>query len=114
MTAGHRSEVAWSALASGWDTSGAAWNRPVAARLVQLAGLRPGMSVLDVGCGVGAATFPAARAVRPGGWLLVEERDGSASFGAADPSHARAAGYDRRTHALLAALQAADSALVTF
>jgi SAM-dependent methyltransferase len=33
-------------------------------------------------------------AVRPGGWLLVEEADGSASFGAADPGHPRAAGFD--------------------
>jgi SAM-dependent methyltransferase len=69
MTLGHRPEVAWSSLASGWDTSGAAWNRPVAGRLVQLAALRPGMSVLDVGCGVGAATFAAARAVRPDGMV---------------------------------------------
>src|SRR5262249_61850403 len=34
-------------------------------------------------------------AVRPGGWLLVEEADGSASCGAADPGHARAARFDR-------------------
>jgi SAM-dependent methyltransferase len=66
MTASSRPEVAWSALASRWDTSGAAWNGPVAERLVQLAGLGPGMSVLDVGCGAGAATIPAARAVSPG------------------------------------------------
>jgi SAM-dependent methyltransferase len=45
-------------------------------------------------------------AVRPGGWLLVEEASGYASFGAADPGHARAAGFDRRTRALLAALKA--------
>jgi hypothetical protein len=32
--------------------------------------------------------------------------DGSASFGAADPDHARAAGFDRRTRALCAALKA--------
>jgi SAM-dependent methyltransferase len=45
-------------------------------------------------------------AVRPGGWLLIEEADGSASFGAADPGHARAAGFDRSTRALWAALKA--------
>jgi ubiquinone/menaquinone biosynthesis C-methylase UbiE len=67
MTPARRPEVAWSALASSWDTSGAAWNQPVAERLVQLAGLRPGMSVLDVGCGAGAATVLAGRAVSPGG-----------------------------------------------
>src|SRR6516162_5678939 len=45
-------------------------------------------------------------AVRPGGWLLAEEADGSSSFGAADPGHTRAAGFDRRTRALRAALKA--------
>ena len=45
-------------------------------------------------------------AVRPGGWLLVEEADGSASFGAADPGHPRAAGFDRSSRALWAALKA--------
>jgi SAM-dependent methyltransferase len=44
-------------------------------------------------------------AVRPGGWLLVEEADGSA-FGAAEPWHPRAAGFDRKTRALSAALKA--------
>jgi SAM-dependent methyltransferase len=58
---------AYATLARRWDTSGAAWNRPVAARLVGLAGLAPGMHVLDAGCGAGAVTIPAARAVAPGG-----------------------------------------------
>jgi O-methyltransferase/aklanonic acid methyltransferase len=59
-------ETAWSALAATWNTSGVAWNTPVAERLVGLAGLRPGMDVLDAGCGAGAATIPAAQVVRPG------------------------------------------------
>jgi SAM-dependent methyltransferase len=46
-----------------------------------------------------------AEAVRPGGWLLVEEMD-LGSFGAADPAHPRAAGFNRRMQALHAALQA--------
>jgi SAM-dependent methyltransferase len=46
-----------------------------------------------------------AGAVRPGGWLLVEEAD-VGSFGAADPWHPRAAAFDRRTRALHVALQA--------
>jgi SAM-dependent methyltransferase len=45
-------------------------------------------------------------AVRPGGWLLVEESGGTAAFGAADPAHPRAAGFDRRSQALWAALKA--------
>jgi SAM-dependent methyltransferase len=57
----------YAALAGEWDTSGAAWNQPVAARLVELARLTPPMRVLDAGCGAGAATIAAARAVTPGG-----------------------------------------------
>jgi SAM-dependent methyltransferase len=57
----------YATLAGAWDTGGAAWNLPVAARLAGLAGLAPGMRVLDVGCGAGAVSIPAARAVSPGG-----------------------------------------------
>jgi SAM-dependent methyltransferase len=46
-------------------------------------------------------------AVRPGGWLLVEEADGSAAFGAADPGHPRTAGFNRRARALWTTLKAA-------
>jgi SAM-dependent methyltransferase len=46
-----------------------------------------------------------AAAVRPGGWLLVEEMD-RAALGAADPAHPRAAGFDRRMRTLHAALRA--------
>jgi SAM-dependent methyltransferase len=48
-------------------------------------------------------------AVRPGGWLLVEEADGSASFGAADPGHPRASGFDRSSRTLWAALKASGT-----
>jgi SAM-dependent methyltransferase len=48
-------------------------------------------------------------AVGPGGWLLVEEADGSASFGAADPGHPRAAGFDRRARTLCAALKSSGT-----
>jgi SAM-dependent methyltransferase len=44
-------------------------------------------------------------AVRPGGWLLVEEVDGSVSIGAADSGHPRAAGFNRNSRALWAALK---------
>jgi ubiquinone/menaquinone biosynthesis C-methylase UbiE len=62
-----RVTAAYTALAGRWDTSGAGWNRPVAAGLIAEAGLGPGMHVLDIGCGAGAATIPAAAAVTPGG-----------------------------------------------
>lgn len=38
-----------------------------AQRVVQLAALRPGERVLDVGCGTGLVTLPAAELVGPGG-----------------------------------------------
>jgi 2-polyprenyl-3-methyl-5-hydroxy-6-metoxy-1,4-benzoquinol methylase len=54
-----------------------------------------------------ADPLPALRrlvaAVRPGGWLLVEDME-SSSFGAADAAHPRAADFDRQTRALHAAL----------
>jgi len=44
-------------------------------------------------------------AVRPGGWLVIEDFDGSA-LRAADPAHPRSAEFERRMGAILAALQA--------
>jgi SAM-dependent methyltransferase len=54
-----------------------------------------------------------ASALRPGGWLLIEEPDHS-SYGSADPKHHRAADFDRRTRALWTALQAAGPFNPTF
>jgi len=65
-----RPQAAWEALADTWDAARAAWSRPVAERLVAVAGLHPGLTVLDAGCGTGAASLAAARAVTPGGWVL--------------------------------------------
>ena len=70
MTDDLRPEAAWGALAGTWDTAAATWSQPVAERLVTVAGLGPGMNVLDAGCGTGAASLAAARAVHPGGWVL--------------------------------------------
>jgi SAM-dependent methyltransferase len=53
-------------------------------------------------------------AVRPGGWLLVEEADDSASFGAADAGHPRAAAFDRNSQALWAELRATGTMELDF
>ncbi len=59
--------AAFDDAASGYDTSGAQFAGPIAARLVELADLRPGWRVLDAGCGAGAVLTRAAPAVSPGG-----------------------------------------------
>lgn len=52
------------------------------------AGLRPGMRVLDVGCGVGDVSMEAARLVGPGGEVIGADR----SEAALETARARAAG----------------------
>lgn len=54
--------VAWD-----YDQTGVAYFKPVAETLVQLAGVKPGHRVLDVGSGRGAVTFAAAKACAPDG-----------------------------------------------
>ncbi len=49
--------------------------RPITERAFREAGLRPGMRVLDVGCGAGDVAFLAAEMVGPGGSVLGIDRD---------------------------------------
>jgi SAM-dependent methyltransferase len=56
----------WDALAAGWDSVMATFERsaaPVTDRLLGLGGVRPGLSVLDVGTGLGEPALTAARIV---------------------------------------------------
>jgi ubiquinone/menaquinone biosynthesis C-methylase UbiE len=55
------------AAAEAYDATGTEFFDHLAGRLIELAGIRPGATVLDVGCGKGAATVPAARAAGPDG-----------------------------------------------
>ena len=57
---------AFALAAPSYDRVGPAFFQTFGRRLVELADIRPGMSVLDVGCGAGAALLPAAEAAGPG------------------------------------------------
>ena len=61
----------------GWDRAAEHYPRfwqaqlaPAQEALLALAGLRPGERVIDIACGTGLVSIPAARAVAPGGELL--------------------------------------------
>jgi ubiquinone/menaquinone biosynthesis C-methylase UbiE len=54
-------------VADTYDAVGVEWFGPIAAGLVRALDPRPGESVLDVGCGKGAALLPLAEAVGPDG-----------------------------------------------
>jgi ubiquinone/menaquinone biosynthesis C-methylase UbiE len=54
-------------VAEEYDQSGVAFFEPIAQGLVELLDPATGEHVVDIGCGRGAATFPAARAVGPEG-----------------------------------------------
>lgn len=64
----------------GWDKAAAYYERfwarqlePAQRRMLQLAALTPGERVLDVACGTGLVTLPAAEAVAAGGSVLATD-----------------------------------------
>jgi SAM-dependent methyltransferase len=89
----------------GWDKAAAYYERfwarqlqPAQARLLDMAALQPGERVLDVACGTGLVTFPAAVAVGPDGSILATDiseamvarvREDAAARGAAHVTAAR-------------------------
>jgi SAM-dependent methyltransferase len=65
--------VAWDAISSGWESSLAVFERGAAAataRLLELGGVRPGQTVLDVGTGLGEPALTAAGVVGPAGRVV--------------------------------------------
>lgn len=71
-TATYKTKVtaAFNKAAATYDRLGVEFFTPMGARLVDLAGPRPGQRLLDVGCGLGASLLPAARLVGPRGSAL--------------------------------------------
>ncbi|HEY2261261.1 MAG TPA: class I SAM-dependent methyltransferase [Streptosporangiaceae bacterium] len=76
-----------------YDETGTGFFAEMGARLVDQAGVGPGMRVLDVGCGKGAATIPAAHGVGPAG--TVTGIDLAAPMLDQARARARAAGLDQ-------------------
>lgn len=68
-----RVEAHFSAQAEAYEANVVPRFAPLAQRLVELAGLRPGQRVLDVASGTGLAAFLAARAVGPAGRVLATD-----------------------------------------
>ena len=64
----------------GWDRAATVYQRywerqlaPAQQRLLALADIQPGERVLDIACGTGLVTFPAAEAVGPDGFVLATD-----------------------------------------
>jgi len=84
----------------GWDKASGAyeqyWSRqlaPAQTRLLELADLEPGERVLDIACGTGLVTFPAARAVGPGGRVVGTDLSQEMVNRAADEARALGVGH---------------------
>lgn len=68
--------LAWDSVADGWRRRWSVLEKAAGAvngRLVELAGIRPGMRVLDVGSGLGEPALTAARRVGPNGSVLATD-----------------------------------------
>ena len=63
----------WDRAAAFYESSWAEQLRPAQDRLIEMAELRPGDSVLDIACGTGLVTIRAARGVAPDGHVFATD-----------------------------------------
>lgn len=63
----------WDRAAADYERGWAAQLKPAQACLLAMADLRPGERVLDLACGTGLITFPAAEAVGPEGMVMATD-----------------------------------------
>ena len=71
-----REHRTWTGVAPGWRKHDERLVRsaaPVAARMLDLLALRPGMTVLDIACGTGEPAIPAAARIAPGGRVIATD-----------------------------------------
>jgi SAM-dependent methyltransferase len=76
MSAGATGAAAWDAAAEGWDRHGPlvrAWLREATVAMLDAAGVRSGLRVLDVAAGAGDQTLDVARRVGPDGAVLATD-----------------------------------------
>jgi len=67
----------WNRAAAGWRKHDERFRQvtaPVSRRLLELAGLSPGMRVLDIASGTGEPALPAAEVVGPGGRVVLTDQ----------------------------------------
>jgi ubiquinone/menaquinone biosynthesis C-methylase UbiE len=72
-----RQQAFWAQAVRFWrqyDEMEARLTRPVSERMLDMAGVSPGMRILDVACGRGEPALPAAHRVGPRGWVLGVDR----------------------------------------